>query len=143
MFNVRKLFPLIIRNFEIKLFSDKAKVVFAPKEGELRGQELETEITSKLAVFFAFGHQAILDCHFRSNPPLTNLRWEKDGFLYDPYNVKDVFYKRNGSLFFSQADDLHAGKYTCTPYNELGTEGPSTIIKVIIQHPPGKDLHFT
>lgn len=87
-------------------------------------------------MFFAFGTQAILDCHFRANPPLKNLRWEKDGFLFDPYNVKDVFYKRNGSLFFSQADDLHAGKYTCTPYNELGTEGPSTIIKVFIQHPP-------
>lgn len=82
---------------------DKAKVVYAPKE-----------------MFFAYGHQAILDCHFRSNPPLTNLRWEKDGFLFDPYNVKDVFYKRNGSLFFSQVNDLHGGKYSCTPYNELG-----------------------
>jgi len=99
--------------------ADKAKVIYAPKE-----------------VFFAFGHQAILDCHFRSNPALTNLRWEKDGFLFDPYNVKDVFYKRNGSLFFSEVDDQHTGSYTCTPYNELGTEGPSSIIKVIVQHPP-------
>ncbi|CRL00837.1 CLUMA_CG014088, isoform A [Clunio marinus] len=95
----------------------KAKVVYAPKE-----------------VFFAYGQQAILDCHFRSNPPLTNLRWEKDGILYDPYN--NVFYKRNGSLFFSEVDDLHGGKYTCTPYNVLGTEGPSPIIKVLVQHPP-------
>lgn len=87
-------------------------------------------------VFFAFGERAMLDCHFRANPPLTNLRWEKDGFLFDPYNVKDVFYKRNGSLFFSQVDDLHAGKYSCTPFNELGTSGPSTTIKVIVQHPP-------
>lgn len=94
-------------------------MVYAPKE-----------------VFFAHGEQAILDCHFRSNPPLTNLRWEKDGFLFDPYNVKDVFYKRNGSLFFSETDDSHAGKYQCIPYNELGTEGPSSIIKVFIQHPP-------
>lgn len=105
-------------------------------------------------MFFAYGHQAMLDCHFRSNPPLLNLRWEKDGFLFDPYNVKNVFYKRNGSLFFSQVDDFHAGmlkrlencttiliifvsgKYTCTPFNELGTEGPSPNIKVFIQHPP-------
>jgi immunoglobulin superfamily member 9B len=87
-------------------------------------------------MFFAYGQQALLDCHFRSNPPLTNLRWEKDGFLYDPYNVKDVFYKRNGSLFFSSVDDAHAGKYTCTPFNTLGSEGPSSIIKVFVQHPP-------
>lgn len=26
--------------------------------------------------------------------------------------------------------------FSCTPYNTLGTEGPSPIIKVIIQHPP-------
>jgi hypothetical protein len=87
-------------------------------------------------IYFAFGQQAILDCHFRSNPPLTNLRWEKDGFLFDPYNVRNVFYKRNGSLFFSEVDDNHGGKYQCTPFNSLGTEGPSSIINVLVQHPP-------
>ncbi|KAL7045228.1 hypothetical protein ACKWTF_002178 [Chironomus riparius] len=97
----------------------KAKVIYSPKE-----------------VYFAFGQTAILDCHFRSNPPLTNLRWEKDGILFDPYNVRDVYYKRNGSLYFSEVDDLHSGKYTCTPFNELGTDGPSSIINVIVQHPP-------
>lgn len=50
---------------------DKAKVVYAPPE-----------------IHLAFGKPAIIDCHFRSNPPLTNLRWEKDGFLFDPYNVQ-------------------------------------------------------
>lgn len=49
-----------------------------------------------------FGRSATLDCHFRANPPLTSLRWEKDGFLFDPYNVQGVFYRRNGSLFFSK-----------------------------------------
>ncbi|KAG5676191.1 hypothetical protein PVAND_006040 [Polypedilum vanderplanki] len=97
----------------------KAKVIYAPRE-----------------IYFAYGQQAILDCHFRSNPPLTNLRWEKDGFLFDPYNVRNVFYKRNGSLFFSEVDDIHGGKYQCTPFNELGTEGPSSIINVLVQHPP-------
>lgn len=50
---------------------DKAKVIYAPSE-----------------VYLPYGQPAILDCHFRSNPPLTNLRWEKDGFLFDPYNVQ-------------------------------------------------------
>lgn len=39
-------------------------------------------------IFLPYGRPATLDCHFRSNPPLTNLRWEKDGFLFDPYNVQ-------------------------------------------------------
>lgn len=52
-------------------FTDKAKVIFAPPE-----------------IHLPYGKSAVLDCHFRSNPPLTNLRWEKDGFLFDPYNVQ-------------------------------------------------------
>uniref|UniRef100_A0A336N3I8 CSON010025 protein n=1 Tax=Culicoides sonorensis TaxID=179676 RepID=A0A336N3I8_CULSO len=97
----------------------KAKVIYAPKE-----------------VYFPYGRPGILDCHFRSNPPLTNLRWEKDGFLFDPYNVQGVFYKKNGSLFYNRVSDEHGGRYTCTPYNALGTQGSSPIIHVIVQRPP-------
>ncbi|XP_076238874.1 borderless isoform X2 [Calliopsis andreniformis] len=97
----------------------KAKVIYAPRE-----------------VYLPYGKPALLDCHFRANPPLTNLRWEKDGFLFDPYNVQGVFYRRNGSLYFSKVDETHSGSYTCTPYNELGTEGPSPAITVIVQRPP-------
>lgn len=95
------------------LVPDKAKVIYAPRE-----------------VYLPYGKPALLDCHFRANPPLTNLRWEKDGFLFDPYNVQGVFYRRNGSLYFSKVDETHSGSYTCTPYNELGTEGPSPSITV-------------
>uniref|UniRef100_A0A336M4A2 CSON009561 protein n=1 Tax=Culicoides sonorensis TaxID=179676 RepID=A0A336M4A2_CULSO len=98
---------------------NKAKVIYAPKE-----------------VYFPYGRPGILDCHFRSNPPLTNLRWEKDGFLFDPYNVQGVFYKKNGSLFYNRVSDEHGGRYTCTPYNALGTQGSSPIIHVIVQRPP-------
>lgn len=65
--------------------ADAAKVVYAPEER-----------------FLPLGKPASLDCHFSANPPLTNLRWEKDGFLFDPYNVPGVFYSRNGSLLFNQ-----------------------------------------
>ncbi|XP_020281495.1 protein borderless isoform X2 [Pseudomyrmex gracilis] len=97
----------------------KAKVIYAPKE-----------------VYLPYGKPALLDCHFRANPPLTNLRWEKDGFLFDPYNVQGVFYRRNGSLYFSKVDETHSGSYSCTPYNDLGTDGPSPSITVIVQRPP-------
>lgn len=67
---------------------------------------------------------------------MTNLRWEKDGFLFDPYNVQGVFYRPNGSLYFNKVSDSDSGRYSCTPYNKLGTQGPSPIMKVIVQHPP-------
>ncbi|CAH1124627.1 unnamed protein product [Ceutorhynchus assimilis] len=97
----------------------KAKVVYAPPELHL-----------------AYGRPAMIDCHYRANPPLTNLRWEKDGFLFDPYNIQGVFYRRNGSLYFSKVDDSHAGLYTCTPYNDLGTQGASPGMYVIVQKVP-------
>lgn len=52
--------------------------------------------------YLPYGRPAVLDCHFRANPPLTKLRWEKDGFLFDPFNVQGVFYRKNGSLYFSK-----------------------------------------
>ncbi|KAF7270305.1 hypothetical protein GWI33_016706 [Rhynchophorus ferrugineus] len=97
----------------------KAKVVYAPPE-----------------IHLPYGRPALIDCHFRANPPLTNLRWEKDGFLFDPYNVQGVFYRKNGSLYFNKVDETHGGSYTCTPYNDLGTQGPSPAMYVIVQRAP-------
>lgn len=59
-----------------KFSLDKAKVIYAAPE-----------------VYLPYGQPAVLECHFRSNPPLTNLRWEKDGYLFDPYNVQVTSYK--------------------------------------------------
>ncbi|CAH2075807.1 unnamed protein product, partial [Iphiclides podalirius] len=97
----------------------KAKVVYSPKER-----------------FLPFGKPASLDCHFSANPPLTNLRWEKDGFLFDPYNVPGVFYSMNGSLLFNRVDESHEGVYSCTPYNALGSEGASAGVRVRVQKAP-------
>ncbi|CAG9827925.1 unnamed protein product [Diabrotica balteata] len=97
----------------------KAKVVYAPPE-----------------IHLPFGRPALLDCHYRANPPLTNLRWDKDGFLFDPYNIQGVFYRRNGSLYINKVDESHNGIYTCTPYNDLGSAGASTNMHVIVQKPP-------
>ncbi|CAG4961806.1 unnamed protein product [Parnassius apollo] len=101
----------------------KAKVVYSPKER-----------------YLPFGKPASLDCHFSANPPLTNLRWEKDGFLFDPYNVPGVFYSMNGSLLFNRVDESHEGVYSCTPYNALGSEGPSAGVRVRVSRAPALAL---
>lgn len=53
-------------------------------------------------MFLPYGKPAMLNCHFRANPPMTKVRWDKDGFLFDPPNVQGVFYNKNGSLFFEK-----------------------------------------
>lgn len=83
-------------------FADKAKVIFAPQ-----------------AVYLPYGRPAVLDCHFRSNPPLTNLRWEKDGFLYDPYNVQvniiDTMHVSYDEMGFQVFSGLFWGQFRFTP----------------------------
>lgn len=97
----------------------KAKVVYSPKQ-----------------VFLPYGRPGTLECYFKANPEITKIRWEKDGFLFDAYNVPGVFARRNGTLYFSKVDESHTGEYTCTPYNELGTQGPSNRMHVVVQRPP-------
>jgi hypothetical protein len=35
-----------------------------------------------------------------------------------------------------KVDESHSGRYTCTPFNDLGTQGPSPPILVTVQRPP-------
>lgn len=63
----------------------KAKVVYAPKR-----------------VYLPYGKPGILECFYKANPEITKIRWEKDGFLFDAYNVPGVFSRKNGSLYFSK-----------------------------------------
>ena len=48
------------------------------------------------------GKAGVLECFYKANPEITKIRWEKDGFLFDAYNVPGVFANRNGSLYFSK-----------------------------------------
>lgn len=35
-----------------------------------------------------------------------------------------------------KVEESHGGEYTCTPTNEIGSEGASEPIHVVVQHPP-------
>ncbi|KAF4522226.1 hypothetical protein B566_EDAN009070 [Ephemera danica] len=106
-------------------------------EKQAAGAHLNAKVVhAPLEQFLAFGRHGRLDCHFRANPPLKYLRWEKDGFLFDPYNVPGVFLLHNGSLSFEHVDESHAGVYTCAPFNELGSAGSSSPMTVLVQRPP-------
>ncbi|CAK9303528.1 unnamed protein product [Gordionus sp. m RMFG-2023] len=43
----------------------------------------------------------------------------------------------NGSLWLESVDpSVHEGMYSCTPYNKIGTSGPSKEFKVLVKDPP-------
>ncbi|CAG9113586.1 unnamed protein product [Plutella xylostella] len=39
-------------------------------------------------------------------------------------------------FLYNVVDESHEGSYSCTPYNALGSEGPSPLVKVRVQRPP-------
>ena len=56
---------------------------------------------------------------------------------YFVFQLQGVYYKtNNGSLYFAKVVESVGGRYTCEPYNELGSDGPSPVINVIVQRPP-------
>ncbi|BES87944.1 IG [Nesidiocoris tenuis] len=94
-------------------------------------------------VFLPIGRPGAIECTYIANPPVTRMRWEKDGFLFDPFNVPGAMNRKNVTSFYSKysltfekVEESHAGHYTCTPYNDVGTMGPSPSITVVVQHPP-------
>jgi hypothetical protein len=90
-------------------------------------------VKSLSEVYLPYGRSGILDCHFLSNPPLTNIRWEKDGFLFDPYTVPGVFYRKNGSLYFTKV--LEIPKKSLIFYIMRKSEGQSVCTQSAISHP--------
>lgn len=52
------------------------------------------------------------------------------GYIFLANNIDYLCY------LILQVDDSHAGEYTCTPYNDLGTNGPSPRMHVIVQRAP-------
>jgi len=90
-------------------------------------------VKSLSEVYLPYGRSGILDCHFLSNPPLTNIRWEKDGFLFDPYNVPGVFYRKNGSLYFTKV--LETPKKSEIFHMMMKGEGQTVCTESAIGHP--------
>lgn len=57
-------------------------------------------------------------------------------YFYYFLRTQGVFYEKNGSLFFNHVDESHAGLYSCMPFNELGSDGASPLINVVVLRPP-------
>lgn len=100
----------------------------------------------------------IIRCPVDANPPVTSVRWEKDGYplriekvcngwTSDVWNVKTLdipdcsplllsqypgwSQMADGSIRVAEVTEDSLGTYTCVPYNVLGTMGqspPATLV---------------
>ncbi|KAK3759821.1 hypothetical protein RRG08_018494 [Elysia crispata] len=91
-------------------------------------RQMQTEVT------WAKGYNGQLDCPADANPPLNNVKWQKNVDELTSQGRFDIL--KNGTLLVSDVRQSDAGHYQCTPYNELGPGVQSPRIHVQVKDPP-------
>jgi len=94
--------------------------------------------------FLARGMPARLDCPADANPPVTAVRWTKNGRPLDaPYALMSTSgdgssswrlqVTERGALVFASVSPDDAGRYSCTPHSPLGEGRASVPVQLIVK----------
>nr|XP_044997413.1 protein turtle homolog A isoform X2 [Jaculus jaculus] len=79
------------------------------------------------------GMQGIIRCPVRASPPVLFVRWTKDGQALQLDKFPGWSQGPEGSLIIALGNEDALGEYSCTPYNSLGTAGPSSLTRVLLK----------
>ncbi|XP_069856111.1 protein turtle homolog A [Dipodomys merriami] len=82
------------------------------------------------------GMRGAIRCPVRANPPLLFVSWTKDGQALQLDKFPGWSQGPEGSLIIALGNEDALGEYSCTPYNSLGTAGPSAVTRVLLKAPP-------
>ncbi|XP_073903833.1 protein turtle homolog A isoform X2 [Castor canadensis] len=82
------------------------------------------------------GMRGVIRCPVRANPPLLFVSWTKDGQALQLDKFPGWSQGPEGSLIIALGNEDALGEYSCTPYNSLGTAGPSAVTRVLLKAPP-------
>uniref|UniRef100_A0A8C9KRX4 Ig-like domain-containing protein n=1 Tax=Panthera tigris altaica TaxID=74533 RepID=A0A8C9KRX4_PANTA len=82
------------------------------------------------------GMRGVIRCPVRANPPLLFVSWTKDGQALQLDKLPGWSQGPEGSLIIALGNEDALGEYSCTPYNSLGTAGPSPVTRVLLKAPP-------
>lgn len=82
------------------------------------------------------GMRGVIRCPVRANPPLLFVSWTKDGQALQLDKFPGWSQGAEGSLVIALGNEDALGEYACTPYNSLGTAGPSPVTRVLLKAPP-------
>ncbi|KAF0882332.1 TUTLA protein, partial [Crocuta crocuta] len=82
------------------------------------------------------GMRGVIRCPVRANPPLLFVSWTKDGRALQLDKLPGWSQGPEGSLIIALGNEDVLGEYSCTPYNSLGTAGPSPVTRVLLKAPP-------
>ncbi|MEJ1270380.1 immunoglobulin superfamily member 9 [Cricetulus griseus] len=79
------------------------------------------------------GMRGVIQCPARANPPLLFVTWTKDGQALQLDKFPGWSQGPEGSLIIALGNEDALGEYSCTPYNSLGTAGPSPTTRVLLK----------
>ncbi|EPY85730.1 immunoglobulin superfamily, member 9 isoform 1 [Camelus ferus] len=79
------------------------------------------------------GMRGVIRCPVRANPPLLFVSWTKDGQALQLDKFPGWSQGPEGSLVIALGNEDALGEYSCTPYNSLGTAGPSPVTRVLLK----------
>uniref|UniRef100_A0A3B5RC87 Immunoglobulin superfamily member 9B n=1 Tax=Xiphophorus maculatus TaxID=8083 RepID=A0A3B5RC87_XIPMA len=87
-------------------------------------------------IYVAIGLPGFIRCPVDANPPLTLVKWKKDGLplridKYPGWSQID-----DGSIRVAEVTEDSLGTYTCMPYNALGSMGWSPPAPLVLKDPP-------
>ncbi|XP_010001193.1 PREDICTED: protein turtle homolog B [Chaetura pelagica] len=87
-------------------------------------------------IYIPIGIHGYIRCPVEAEPPVTLVKWNKDGRplrieKYAGWNLLE-----DGSIRIEEATEDALGTYTCVPYNALGTMGQSPPARLVLKDPP-------
>lgn len=87
-------------------------------------------------IYVPIGIHGYIRCPVEAEPPVTLVKWNKDGRplrieKYAGWNLLE-----DGSIRIEEATEDALGTYTCVPYNALGTMGQSPPARLVLKDPP-------
>ncbi|XP_049999021.1 protein turtle homolog A isoform X3 [Alexandromys fortis] len=88
------------------------------------------------------GMRGVIQCPVRANPPLLFVTWTKDGQALQLDKFPGWSQGPEGSLIIALGNEDALGEYSCTPYNSLGTAGPSSVTRVLLKIWPAGSPSF-
>ncbi|KAG6931112.1 immunoglobulin superfamily, member 9B [Chelydra serpentina] len=87
-------------------------------------------------LYVPIGIHGYIRCPVEAEPPVTFVKWNKDGRplrveKYSGWNLLE-----DGSIRIEEITEEALGTYTCVPYNALGTMGQSPPARLVLKDPP-------
>lgn len=87
-------------------------------------------------MYAGLGLSVNLPCPADAVPPVTTVTWHRDGETLSIDKDERLSFGENGALVINPVRKSDSSRYSCEPYNNLGTQGKSTQFSLVVYKAP-------